>query len=290
MCHLGLTPVQLKEKYARNLIRDWKESTDPVKHVFEDLGIAAFLIELWATMYGGETFPGFVDIGCGNGLLVYILNKEGYVGWGFDARSRKSWQTYNSTDVLLPETLSPNGDGAEKKTQSMDTLRQMVLIPDCLPEEVALSDDNGEVTEDRIHNGVFPTGTFIISNHSDELTPWTPILAAQSDSPFIMIPCCSHDLSGARYRAPAPKKTKGEPSSTYTSLVSWVSDIASDCGWEVEKEMLRIPSTRNAAIIGRRRTADSKTANSEHVIQKYGGATGYRDSAMKLLKTAILGH
>jgi tRNASer (uridine44-2'-O)-methyltransferase len=69
---------QLRDKHARRLVEGWLESTDPKKHVFEDLGIAAFLIELWATMYKPGEFPGFVDIGTGNGLLVYILNAEGF--------------------------------------------------------------------------------------------------------------------------------------------------------------------------------------------------------------------
>ncbi|KAF4583116.1 tRNA (Uracil-O(2)-)-methyltransferase [Ophiocordyceps camponoti-floridani] len=117
----------LKDKYARRLVNEWAESTDPIKHVFEDLAIAAFLIELWADMYPDDDndqstgdvpprrFPGFVDIGCGNGLLVHLLNQEGYKGWGFDARSRKSWQTYRLTSptlrlercILLP-TPSPD--------------------------------------------------------------------------------------------------------------------------------------------------------------------------------------
>jgi tRNASer (uridine44-2'-O)-methyltransferase len=41
------TYARLKSKYARVLIAAWVEATDPTKHVFEDLGIAAFLIELW---------------------------------------------------------------------------------------------------------------------------------------------------------------------------------------------------------------------------------------------------
>ncbi|KKF93333.1 tRNA (uracil-O(2)-)-methyltransferase [Ceratocystis platani] len=41
----------LKIKYASTLVSGWAERTDPSKHVFEDLGIAAFLIELWADMY-----------------------------------------------------------------------------------------------------------------------------------------------------------------------------------------------------------------------------------------------
>lgn len=38
--------------------------------------------------------PSFVDLGCGNGLLVYILNQEGYPGMGIDVRKRKIWDVY----------------------------------------------------------------------------------------------------------------------------------------------------------------------------------------------------
>jgi tRNASer (uridine44-2'-O)-methyltransferase len=267
----------LKQKYAKPLIDGWAETTDPLKHVFEDLGIAAFLIELWAEMYATTPFPGFVDIGCGNGLLVYILNQEGYSGWGFDARARKSWEAY-STKVHISAT-------------EQDSLRQSVLVPSILLPTPSPEDSHTEAPADgpSIHNGLFPPGTFIISNHADELTPWTPILATMSRCPFVMIPCCSHNLTGAKYRAPPPKdKTKSE--SAYSSLVAWVADIARDCGWEVETEMLRIPSTRNTALLGRKRTGEYDDVVVEGVVQKYGGADGWLENAMKLVKTGPRGH
>jgi tRNASer (uridine44-2'-O)-methyltransferase len=265
----------LKQKYAKPLIDGWAEATDPLKHVFEDLGIAAFLIELWADMYTDTPFPGFVDIGCGNGLLVYILNQEGYAGWGFDARARKSWEAYNARVQI---------SGTEQ-----DSLRQSVLVPSVLLPDGPESNDTSGVDATKIHDGIFPPGTFIISNHADELTPWTPVLATISQCPFVMIPCCSHNLTGAKYRAPPPKdKTKSE--SAYSSLVAWVEDIARDCGWEVETEMLRIPSTRNTALLGRKRISEYDEADVQGIIQKYGGAEGWLENAMKLVKTGPRGH
>lgn len=265
--------AELKSKYSRTLISTWSEKTDPLKHVFEDLGIAAFLMELWGDMYksSGE-FPGFVDIGCGNGLLVYILNQEGYKGWGFDARSRESWKKFSSSEMV-----SPSGQ----------SLEQRLLLPRLVaggPDD----DANELLGADHVHDGVFPEGTFIISNHADELTPWTPILAAASDCPFIMIPCCSHNLSGDKWRAPPPRD-KTKPSSTYASLVDWVTQISEDCNWEVETEMLRIPSTRNTGLLGRkRRTQDAVDIPS--IIHKYGGADGYRANVKQLLKSGPRGH
>lgn len=262
------TYAYLKGKYARDLIDKWVEQTPPEKHVFEDLGIAAFLIELWVDMYGGETeeensnpklgidndtettvkkrrtraqhsFPGFVDMGCGNGLLVYILNTEGWHGWGFDARRRKTW------DVFGPPYTSK--------------LQELLLIPEVLrnPSSTPVTGSPGS------HNGVFPRHTFIVSNHADELTPWTPLLAHVSESPFIAIPCCSHDFGGTRFRAPGHAKYlsvdasanggKNKQPSAYAGLCSWVSYLTEQVGYVPEKEHLRIPSTRNIAILGRRR-------------------------------------
>jgi tRNASer (uridine44-2'-O)-methyltransferase len=253
------TYAYLKVKYAKTLIEGWIEQTPPEKHVFEDLGIAAFLIELWKDMYATnkdqaakDTFPGFVDIGCGNGLLVYILNAEGWAGWGFDARRRKTWATF--------------GD------EYVDKLKEMLLIPSVLSPTVSSSDasDTAALLNNAppSHTGIFPPATFIISNHADELTPWTPLLAYLSNSPFIAIPCCSHDLGGTRFRAPVHKKyvtedpnatskEKNKQPSAYAGLCSWVSHLTEEMGYKVEKEHLRIPSTRNIAILGRGGVGDN---------------------------------
>lgn len=268
--------ASLKQRHARALVKGWLEVTDPEKHVFEDLCIAAFLIELWHSMYKATEFPGFVDIGCGNGLLVHILNLEGYTGWGFDARERKSWPQY-STTVSVRRTTS----GLLNEQQS---LLPLVLLP-----SVVTNGESEQLSQDSIHDGRFPKGTFIISNHADELTPWTPILARVSECPFMMIPCCSHNLTGARFRAPPPKN-KTASKSTYHSLVGWVSQIAIDCGWQVETEMLRIPSTRNTALIGRHSPGDSSQVDIDAMIDKYGGTDGYYENVLKLLKSSTRGH
>jgi len=282
------TYARLKFKYAKNLITRWVETTDPGKHVFEDLGIAAFLMELWAEMYKDGNFPGFVDIGCGNGLLVHILLEEGYEGWGFDARKRKSWPTYS--------------------TKAQENLKELVLIPSILQTNLSkpvaptvptldavitkasnVAEAESDKSKPGVHNGLFPKGTFIISNHADELTPWTPILANLSESPFIMIPCCSHSLDGAKFRAPPPKSASGS-TSAFASLVHWVSNIAKECGWEVEKEMLRIPSTRNTALIGRYRKIPFEDVDVTKLVKSQGGAEAWEVNAMKLVRGATRGH
>ena len=345
------TYTELKRKHAKRLCDNWVEQTEPSKHVFEDLGIAAFLLELWKDMYtipdAARTsnnkeltsnlppFPGFVDIGCGNGVLTEILLLSGYQGWGFDARRRKTWSILSENTqehlkelVLVPEPLiTISSDALNSKTNILSRIRLAISPYRTLHDH--------EKFPTAWHNGVFPQSTFIISNHADELTPWTPLLASLSLSPFLVIPCCSHNLSGMRFRAPsvfnslsadnhAPayfakeiKSTKsvsinvesdleeqpdedidnlhhslstprsaapnhqrltskpGSPESgdlkllslasrskqpsAYSSLCDWVSYLASSVDYVVEREMLRIPSTRNVGIVGRTRVEGMMT-------------------------------
>ncbi|MCJ1335792.1 tRNA(Ser) Um(44) 2'-O-methyltransferase [Bachmanniomyces sp. S44760] len=328
--------TELKGKFARKLCDHWVEQTEPSKHVFEDLGIAAFLIELWTDMYrhpkskepassatGSSQlppFPGFVDIGCGNGVLTEILLLSGYSGWGFDARRRKTWSTLSPITqknlhqlFLMPQPLFDfHRPKLERKSSSSTVISKLLSM-----------NRNAASKPSKTHNGIFERGTFIISNHADELTPWTPLLASVSRSPFLAIPCCSHNLSGLRFRAPsafnsnsaghaAPtffakdvgklsksvaisilpdpddeseeafaheqdpgddadcadgKVARSRPEtgdlkklspharskqpSAYSSLCEWVSHLSQEVGYETEREMLRIPSTRNIGIVGR---------------------------------------
>lgn len=68
--------LELRTRYAGKLIDSWAEVTDPKKHVFEDIAIAAWIILVWRASFGGAPPGGFVDVGCGNGLLVYLLHSE----------------------------------------------------------------------------------------------------------------------------------------------------------------------------------------------------------------------
>ncbi|KAL8688148.1 MAG: hypothetical protein Q9224_004960, partial [Gallowayella concinna] len=307
------TYTRLKAAHAKRLCDHWAEQTDSSKHVFEDLSIAAFLIELWKDMYGPSAstrtakeqesssadFPGFVDIGCGNGVLVDILLREGYKGWGFDARNRKSWANFRSSTqhqlrqmIMVPQPLLE----MNPTLRIQDSGNSPKLLSRLLPR----TSTSVKATDSTIewHAGIFPKGTFIISNHADELTPWTPLLAYLSSSPFLMIPCCSHNLSGLRFRAPSkfnsysadtlaplyfassvanaksvpisiaptaeedqqPKQgclkelnttNRAKQPSAYAALCDWVTHLAAAVGYEVEKEMLRLPSTRNTGLVGR---------------------------------------
>jgi predicted TPR repeat methyltransferase len=45
----------------------------------------------------------FVDLGCGNGLLTFLLVSEGYHGFGVDIADRKIWPALckDKTDDML---------------------------------------------------------------------------------------------------------------------------------------------------------------------------------------------
>ncbi|CAA7268623.1 unnamed protein product [Cyclocybe aegerita] len=237
----------MRERH-KYLVDTWQEVTDPLKHVFEDIGIATFLILFWLeTFKTSDTLEqtnsdepwkqwprppgGFLDFGCGNGLLTHILTSEGYSGFGVDVRTRTSWNHYpqSTQEVLRVYAFDPT-------TKANETY--------------------------------FKPGTFIIGNHADELTPWVPVLATlHQSSGYISIPCCSwaFDMKYERsstppYPIPNPNFADslnlggdGTHKSSYSMYRIWLASLSLHCGWEVECETLRIPSTRNWAIVGRRR-------------------------------------
>lgn len=197
---------KLKLKYAQVLLEYWqtaKESTDPLKFIYEDLAIAAYLITLWSCIQSEPT--GFADLGCGNGLLVHVLNAEGYKGYGYDVRRRKLWSLYpESTGArLIEETVEPKSfrfgyDGID----------------------------------------------WLIGNHSDELSPWLPVLAARLQTSFFLLPCCPFELSGAKFH----RRNTGI--SAYQDFFQYARQISDQCGFETKQDRLKIPSTKRLALIG----------------------------------------
>jgi len=253
-----------------------------LKHVFEDIGIATFLMLLWKDMYklsteaadeprqtGGESNPnppwatwprppkGFVDLGCGNGLLTHILTAEGYAGHGFDVRSRVSWLHYpeNTQKRLHVKALDPTKVLGENEEHSY-------LVP----------------------------GAFLIGNHADELTPWIPVLSTICCATgYLSIPCCAWTFDSRFERSkhtpyPVPVLLDefteslylggdGSNTSAYSQYRIWLASLSLHCGWKVESESLRIPSTRNWALIGR-----------EHSWTTPEEATAARDNTTSIVK------
>jgi tRNASer (uridine44-2'-O)-methyltransferase len=284
------TNQRLKRTYAAKYFHGWIEKTDATKHVFEDICIAAWLLELWkAHPFTARQTMRFVDVGCGNGLLVELLLLEGQDGYGFDLRARKSWSALYAHST-------------------QQRLKEMVLLPEFLLDSA--------VTSEHVHNGQFRPDEFLIANHADELTPWIAILSALSTVPednipcydgevatitipgFLIIPCCMHVFSGSKHPG-AVSKNKAQEGGRYAAYVAFLLQICEALGFVTQQEALRIPSTRNKAIVAmkRRLVEDEGIAENERasgrrtrleslcrrIINEHGGAEGFREHTERLI-------
>ncbi|CAK9798584.1 Probable tRNA (uracil-O(2)-)-methyltransferase [Anthophora quadrimaculata] len=215
---------ELKEKYGTRLIKNWPENTDPMKFVYEDIAISTYLLLLWEKERferKSNDLQTFLDLGCGNGLLVYILFNEGYRGLGIDLRKRKIWDSYPAETPLQVSTIVPSS------------------------------------------TTVYPGVDWIIGNHSDELTPWIPVIAARSsnDCRFFLLPCCPYELNGAKYQRYCASKSQ------YSEYIDYVKSICVECGFTTHVDKLRIPSTKRICLIGWQ-TDTEETKKREDRIQR----------------------
>ncbi|WVW86884.1 hypothetical protein I302_108939 [Kwoniella bestiolae CBS 10118] len=236
----------------------------------QDIAIAAFLMLLWKDMYPpvhpgrtqdglqeeerewdswGRPEGGFIDLGCGNGLLVHILISEGYHGKGYELRTRRTWPTYplKTQEALVELPIDP---------------------PSWFPDTVEEWESGSWAGEGK---SIIAENTFLIGNHADELTPWLPLLSLLPSTPVphLSLPCCFHALDSAftilQFTAPDhPHTPKGgfenglEPGvSRYQSYLVWLGWVGLKCGWEWEKEGLRVPSTKGWGIVARKRWTTS---------------------------------
>lgn len=153
---------------------------------------------------GSEQLQSFVDLGCGNGLLVYILSSEGHRGMGIDLRKRGIWDLYPATTILKTEAITPSD------------------------------------------NSLFPDVDWIIGNHSDELSPWIPVIAARSafTCRYFLLPCCAFEFNGKRFQRRNCKKSQ------YLDFLDYVERVSTVCGFETKVDRLKIPSTKRICVIG----------------------------------------
>lgn len=127
---------------------------------------------------------------------VYILAAEGYSGYGFDLRERKSWASYT----------------APRPDLRVQSLNPVTLLPSALDH----TDSEGASGSAESSDWPFPRDSFLIFNHADEMTPWCPLLAALTPGPrvgFLNIPCCLHELAGRFERQ------------TYTIPAAFLADL-----------------------------------------------------------------
>nr|XP_057924818.1 probable tRNA (uracil-O(2)-)-methyltransferase [Doryrhamphus excisus] len=214
---LSLLPVEkyslmyqhLKDKY-KAMVKVWPEVTDPEKFVYEDVAIATYLLVLWSeeqTERDLKMKQSFVDLGCGNGLLVHILVKEGHPGKGIDVRKRRIWDMYDSDTLLEEQAITPS------------------------------------------ESFLFPDTDWLIGNHSDELTPWIPVIAARSSYScrYFVLPCCFFDFFGKYQRRHSQK-------SQYKEYIDFIADVSRVSGFDTQVDCLRIPSTKRVCLVGRSRS------------------------------------
>uniref|UniRef100_A0A8C8DCP3 tRNA (uracil-O(2)-)-methyltransferase n=1 Tax=Oryzias sinensis TaxID=183150 RepID=A0A8C8DCP3_9TELE len=246
---LSLLPVEkyslvyqhLKEKY-KAMVKVWPEVTDPEKFVYEDVAIATYLLVLWAEETAEKsltTRQSFVDLGCGNGLLVHILTNEGHPGKGIDVRRRRIWDMYGPQTVLQEKAITP-----------------------------------GETF-------LFPDTDWLIGNHSDELTPWIPVMAARSSYScrYFVLPCCFFDFYGKYQRRQSNK-------SQYKEYIDFITEVSQVCGFNTEEDCMRIPSTKRVCLLGKSRSyqppdeAESERRRT-HFIQSRQASSGVQRSDIR---------
>ncbi|XP_030018666.1 putative tRNA (uracil-O(2)-)-methyltransferase [Sphaeramia orbicularis] len=243
---LSLLPVEkysriyqeLKGKY-KALVQVWPEVTDPEKFVYEDVAIATYLLVLWAEERAEKDLDApqtFVDLGCGNGLLVHILTNEGHSGRGIDVRRRKIWDMYGPQTLLEEKAITPG---------------------ECF---------------------LFPGTDWLIGNHSDELTPWIPVIASRSSyfCRFFVLPCCFFDFCGKYQRRQCQK-------SQYKEYIDFITEVSKVSGFNTEEDCLRIPSTKRVCLVGKSRNySQSEETEAEqrraHYIHSRQNTTGQRST------------
>lgn len=95
-------------------------------------------------------------------------------------------------------------------------------------------------------DSLFPHSDWIIGNHSDELTPWIPLIAARSSftSKFFLIPCCPWDFT-CKFQG----GTVAQGTSKFQVYLDYIYNIAQRCGFVVERDVLRIPSTKRVGTL-----------------------------------------
>lgn len=93
---------------------------------------------------------------------------------------------------------------------------------------------------------LFPDVDWIIGNHSDELTPWIPVIAARSSYKcrFFLLPCCAYEFDGKKYQR------ESASFSQYHDYMLYIQNVSKKCGFKTDVDKLRIPSTKRVCFIG----------------------------------------
>ncbi|XP_006893727.1 PREDICTED: probable tRNA (uracil-O(2)-)-methyltransferase [Elephantulus edwardii] len=222
---------ELKEKY-KAMVKVWPEVTDPEKFVYEDVAIASYLLILWEEERAERG----------------LTEKQSFVDLGCG-------------NGLLTHILCSAGHPG----RGIDVRRRKIW--DMFGPGTRL--EEGAVTPGDKH--LFPDVDWLIGNHSDELTPWIPVIAARSSyhCRFFVLPCCCFSFVG-KYPRRQSQKTQ------YREYLDFVTDVGLACGFLVDEDCLRIPSTKRVCLVGRSRTypaAEEASVDAQRTvyIQSQGG-------------------
>lgn len=93
----------------------------------------------------------------------------------------------------------------------------------------------------------FPLADWIIGNHSDELSPWVPVIASRSNynCNFFLLPCCPFEFNGSRYQR------QDSSLSQYHDYLKYIENTCINVfRFNTKIDRLRIPSTKRTCIIG----------------------------------------
>lgn len=219
---------------------------------------------------------------------MHILLSEGYQGFGVDVRARTSWSHYPPATQLHLHVKALDPTLTLADPDPITVVSDLSITEDTRSAEPDTDSPPGSLHPSELQ---IPHGVFIIGNHADELTPFIPILSIlYGASGYLNIPCCPwdldqkfnransaqypfpvHDIEGADVRDEVSAGTgaggivadgdrwieslnlggDGKFTSSYSVYRIWLARLTSWCGWEIETEVLRIPSTRNWALVGK---------------------------------------
>ena len=182
--------VRLKEKYGKHWVSRWPEQTDPAKYVFEEIAIAAWLLALWKSESPGdqERAVQFVDLGCGNGFLTYLLIEEGHSGWGIDRQRRGIWDEYPAAVRVRTLDLRIHKQPCSDESKVFEYLEMQILsiqltaagwLANCSQRSLLCADIEFSTSCVDTLADQFEGVQWVLGNHTDELTPWVPLITRQ---------------------------------------------------------------------------------------------------------------
>ncbi|XP_052802397.1 probable tRNA (uracil-O(2)-)-methyltransferase [Mya arenaria] len=221
---------ELKNRYGLHFAKIWPEKTNPEKYVFEDVAIATYLLCLWNT----ERQRTGVD------------RKQSFADLGCG----------NGLLVHILMSEGHPGYGLDvRKRNIWDLYGPGTILKE---ESIKPSDDS-----------VFPDVDWLIGNHSDELTPWIPFMAARSSytCKYFVLPCCFWDFN-SRFSFSRRLGPMREENGKYRQYLDYIREVGETCGFNVDEDTLRIPSTKRICFVGSSRAYEQANEKSVDEMRK----------------------